>query len=165
MKFIGYFNTLGVFALAILCAVQWQANGRINRRAIDLEKTRQEHLQKIAEEDRTIKGDASDLEDFRRRLEQSDAALREAEGKIVTLGMERDRAAAERDAAMTARDRMKATLEKWVSAVKERDESLKKGNDEIRKLAAERNDAVVKFNALAERYNSVIKDLNMSRGK
>ena len=85
MKFIGYFNIPGVMSLAVLCAVQWQVNRRINLQAIDLEKTRQEQVLKIAEQDRTIKGYASDLEDFRRRLEQSDAALREAETKIATL--------------------------------------------------------------------------------
>jgi len=158
MKFIGYFNMFGVMSLAVLCVVQWQANRRINLQAIELEKTRQEQIQKIAEQDRTIKGYMADLEDFRHRLEKSDAALREAETKIATLGMERDRAIAERD-------QFKATLGKWVAAVKERDDTLKKANDEIRKLAAERNNAVVKFNELAGKYNTAVKELNAAAGK
>ncbi|HZK79580.1 MAG TPA: hypothetical protein VFC46_00900 [Humisphaera sp.] len=158
MKFMGYFNMAGVMALAVLCAVQWQVNRRVNLQAIDLEKIRQEQVQKIAEQDRTIKGYIADLEDFRHRLEQSDAALRDAENKIATLG-------AERDAAVAAHDQLKATLEKWVAAVKERDETLNKANDEIRKLAAERNDAIVKFNELAGKYNSAIKELNATRAK
>ena len=157
MKFMGYFNMTGVMALAVLCAVQWQVNRRVNLQAIDLEKTRQEQVQKIAKQDRTIKGYMADLEDFRHRLEQSDAAIRDAETKIATLG------AARRGGC--GRDQLKATLEKWVAAVKERDETLNKANDEIRKLAAERNDAIVKFNDLAGKYNSAIRELNAMRAK
>ncbi len=158
MKFIAYFNLLGVLVLAALCAVQWQANRRLNLQVIDLERTRQQQVQKMTEQDRTIKGYASDLDEFRRRLEQSDSALKEAETKVATLGMERDQLLAERD-------RNKIVLEKWMAAVMERDEAIKKGNDEILKLAQARNDAVAKFNDLATKYNAVVKELNAGRGK
>ena len=63
------------------------------------------------------------------------------------------------------RERTKAVLEKWIAAVTAATITLKKANDEIRKLAAERNDAIVKFNDLAGKYNSAVKELNASRGK
>jgi hypothetical protein len=35
----------------------------------------------------------------------------------------------------------------------------------VRQLAADRNDAVRKFNELAEKYNAVVKDLNEARAR
>ena len=33
MKFLGYFNLLGVLALAVLCVVQWEAQPKAQSRA------------------------------------------------------------------------------------------------------------------------------------
>jgi hypothetical protein len=42
----------------------------------------------------------------------------------------------------------------WTAAVTARDEQLQAARDQLEKLATDRNDAVLKFNALAEKYNA-----------
>ena len=53
-------NFLGVCALAVLCAAQWQTNSRLEANVAQLEKTRMEQSSKIDEQTRTIKDDAAD---------------------------------------------------------------------------------------------------------
>ena len=172
MKFLAFFNLFGVIALAALCAVQWQVNSEVNLKAVSLDKTCQEQAQKIAEQDRTIKGNMSDLDDFRRRLELSDKSLRETETKVATLTSDLERTTAERDAVAAARDQLlvqqrkiKAVLDEWIAADKQSQDSLQKANDEIRKLASDRNDAVAKFNDLAGKYNGLVEDFNAMQAK
>jgi septal ring factor EnvC (AmiA/AmiB activator) len=172
MKILGYFNLLGVIALAVLCGFQWEANRRANLREVALDKIRQEQTQKIAEQDRTIKGYIADLDDFRHRLERTEAALKQIENQLATVSGERDRAAAardqavaERDQLLTEREKFKETLAKWMAAVGERDEALKKASSEVQALGKDRNEAVMKFNDLAVKYNGLVKDLNEARAK
>ena len=148
--FIQILNFLGVLALAGLCCVQWQTNRRVNFAAIDLEKTRLTQLAKIEEQEKTIKGYTADLDDFRRRLQLSESALKESEDKFNALAIQRDQLLAERD-------QLKAALAKWAAAVAERDATIKQAAAQIEKLAADRNDAVAKFNDLAEKYNALVK--------
>lgn len=157
-RFLQYFNLAGVAALAILCAIQWQQNSRINQEVIELEKVRLEQAAKIAEQANTIKGDAADLEEFRQRLVQTGNALKESDAKLAACTAERSQLTAERD-------QLKATLDKWVAAVAERDKVLKQASDELVKLAKDRNEAVLKFNDLAGKYNGLVKDLNDARAK
>jgi septal ring factor EnvC (AmiA/AmiB activator) len=142
-RLFSLFNFVGVAALCVLCCVQWQANSRLEANVEQLDQTRIEQSGKIAEQDRTLKNDAADLEDLRQRLSMSESALK-------TTIADRDRFGAENK-------QLKAALDKWIAAVKERDAAIKQAGDVIQKLAAERNDAIAKFNELADKYNALVK--------
>jgi chromosome segregation ATPase len=139
---MNYLNFVGVIALAILCSFQWQTNSRLNLEAQSLQKTTLEQAAKIDEQDRTIKNDAADLDDLRSRLSLAESALADDEASLKQL---------------------KAALDKWIAAVAQRDQALKQAGAQIQKLANERNDAILKFNDLAGKYNVVVKQLNDSQ--
>jgi chromosome segregation ATPase len=142
-RFFLLFNFSGVAVLCMLCCAQWNANSRLEDNVERLDQTRIEQSAKIAEQDRTLKDDAADLEDLRQRLSMSESELK-------TTMVERDRFAAEDK-------QLKAALDKWIAAVKERDAAIKQAGDLIQKLATERNDAIAKFNDLADKYNALVK--------
>jgi uncharacterized coiled-coil DUF342 family protein len=157
-RFMQWFNFAGIFALTVLCAFQWRTNLRLNLHVIDLGNTRLQQLAKIAEQDKTIKGEAADLDDFRERLTLSETALKEAEEKFNALANERDKLVAERD-------QLKANLDQWMAAVAARDAALKQANEQVKTLADARNDAVAKFNDLADKYNALVKEVEKARVK
>jgi chromosome segregation ATPase len=143
-----YFNFIGVVAMAILCGFQWQTNSQLNLEAQALDKTRLQQAATIDQQNRTIKNDSTDLDDLRRRLSLAESALTEAQQKVAD-----DQAEIKQ---------LKTALNKWAAAVAERDHALKLAGDQIQKLANERNDAILKFNDLAGKYNLVVKQLNDS---
>ena len=138
---MNYLNFAGIVALAILCSLQWQTNSRLNLETQSLEKTNLEQAAKIDDQARTIKNDATDLDDLRSRLSLSESALADDEATIKQL---------------------KTAMDKWIAAVTQRDQALKQAGAQIQKLAIERNDAVLKFNDLAGKYNTIVKQLNDS---
>jgi chromosome segregation ATPase len=137
-RFLSIFNCLGVGVLAVLCAIQWRANSRLENNVEQLDKTRIEQSAKIAEQEITLKDDAADLEDLRQRLSMSESELQ----KAVAEGT-----------------RLKATLSEWMAAVHQRDAALKQAGQQIQKLAGERNEAIQKFNDLADKYNALVKQM------
>jgi chromosome segregation ATPase len=141
-RFLLIFNFLGVAVLCVLCAVQWQTNSRLESDVEQLDKMRVEQSAKIAEQQITLKDDAIDLDDLRRRLSMSESELK-------NVVIERDRVAAEGK-------QLKAALNKWMAAVAARDAAIRQAGDQILKLSNERNDAVQKFNELAGKYNAVV---------
>ena len=172
MKFLTCMNLVGVVALVVLCAIQWQVNREYNLRVIALDGTRQQQAAAIADRDTTIAGYKSDLEEFRKRLEKSESALKDLEKKIDGLTEARDKANAERDAAASARDEaladrdaLKKSLDSWIAAVKQRDEALKKAGQDAEQWLKGRNDAVTRFNDLATKYNALVKDWNDLQAK
>ena len=130
-RFFSIFNCLGVGVLAVLCAVQWQANSRLENNVEQLDKTRIEQSAKIAQQESTLKDDAADLEDLRQRLSMSESEL---QNSVVEEG------------------RLKTALDKWKAA-------LKQAGEQIQKLAGERNEAIQKFNDLADKYNGLVKQM------
>ena len=152
-------NLLGILALAALCGVQWHADHRLQMQLLGQEKSRIELADKLAEAERTIKGDVADLEDFRGRLTAADAALKDLQGKVKGDRTESDKVATERDQLKASAGAMKSTLDKWMAAVAERDQALKQLDAQVAKLAADRNDAVVKYNDLAAKYNAAEEEL------
>lgn len=157
-RLIQFINLIGVCALAVLCASQWQTNRQLNLDVLRLEKARQANESKIAEQEIAIRGYAADLDDFRDRLARSDAALKETNAKLSATAEERDRLLGERD-------QLKAAIDKWAAAVSERDAALKRAGEKMNSIATERNDAVGKFNDLAAKYNGLVKDLDDARAK
>ena len=104
---------------------------------------------------------------------RSNAALIKAGAEIVALTSGAAIAAAARgdQALASSRDRLmaelaneKEALEKWKAAVTQRDEAIKKAIGEINTLEKARNDAIAKFNDLAGKYNTLVKDDRTRRG-
>ena len=151
-----YVNLAGVILLAALAVAQWRVNRRTNLQAIQLEKVGQEQSARIAEQDKTVQGQAADLETFRGQLTKTHATLKETESKLATTEQEVRQLAGERD-------QLKISVTNWAAAVTARDEQLKLANTELKKLGDDRNEVVGKFNDLAAKYNSVVKDLNEAR--
>ena len=106
-----------------LCVLQWQVNRRANLRIVALEKTREELVQKIADQDRTLQGNRADLDDFRRRLENSAAAFLEAERKAAVVGAERDLATAVCNQAQVDLESVQEALAKWIDTAHQREEA------------------------------------------
>lgn len=160
-------NFIGILILVGLCTVQWKDNGRLNAQGEDLERTRDEQAAKIADQDKTIKGLNSDLDDVRGKLATSDAALKETQGKLTAALTERDHLTAQRDQLTADVNAYKANQEKWEAAVKERNDRIARDADEIKQdvervkdAEAKRNDAVNQYNDLVNKYNAVVKQLD-----
>ena len=129
-------NFVGVFVLAVLLSVQWKANSRLEAENVRLDQMRIEQSAKIADQENTLKQNAADLDDFRQRLSVSESSLKSA---IV-----------DRDRLGRLVDQLKTSLDQRKAAVTARDAA-------IQKLATERNDAIAKFNDLADKYNALVK--------
>jgi septal ring factor EnvC (AmiA/AmiB activator) len=141
-RLIQNLNLLGIIALAVLLAAQWQTNSQLNHDVDQLNRTRIKQTAKIAEQDMTLKQTSADLDDSRERLSISESALQETKAKLAAMTSERDQ--------------LKANLQKWTAAVAARDVALQK-------LSTERNDAIQRFNDLVTKYNAL--ESNGSGGK
>ena len=142
-SFLSIFNFVGIGAMAILCAIQWQINGRLDNRARQLDQTRIEQSTKIDEQTRTLKDDAADMEDLRERLTAAESEL--------------DKAIAQRNQIALENKELAGALDKWMAAVKARDAALSE-------VLKERNDAIAKFNDLAGKYNKLVKETGDPNG-
>jgi chromosome segregation ATPase len=151
-------NLLGVLLLAGLCIAQWQVNRRANLQLIELDRANQAQRVEMAEQEKTIKGQAADLDSFRQQLIRAHTTLKETETRLATTEKEVRQVSLERD-------QLRVSVTNWAAAVTARDEKLKGANEELQKLAIDRNEVVGKFNELAENYNSVVKDLNEIRAR
>lgn len=169
MKALAWINVLGVLCLAGLCARQWTMNRDLNLQVVSLDRTRQEQARKIDEQDRAIRGYLADLDDFRARVERLDKELKKTQDDLAAARVENDKTAAARDRAIAERDRwhadfnsLREALDKWVAAVKQRDKEIQKAISEIQALVKVRDEAVSRFNELANRYNALVAEVNKS---
>jgi len=149
-RFLHLFNLLGIFALAILCAIQWRTDHQLNLQTISLEQTTEQQASKIADQEQTIKGCNADLDELRRRITISEGALAQAQDKLAAQTLQVQNISVERD-------KLRAAVEQWTAAVAARDDALKQAAQKIQSLADQRNQAVLRFNDLAARYNAIIK--------
>jgi septal ring factor EnvC (AmiA/AmiB activator) len=150
-RIISMLNLLGVVALVLLCCVQWQRNSRLENQAVDLQNVQFQQAATIDQQKRTIKDDAIDLSDLRQRLTMSESALQETRE-------EKDRLAIENA-------QLKKSLQQWTQAVQQRDKVIAHANDLIQMLAKQRNEAVQKFNNLADAYNGLVKRVEADESK
>ncbi len=151
-------NLLGVLLLAILCVVQWRTNRQVNLEAAELTRIRHEQAARLEEQGKTISGLTADLDGFRTRLQDASTLAQETEAKLRPLEQEVRQLTQERD-------QLRGSVTNWAAAVAARDERLREFAAQIEELAAARNDAIGKFNALAERHNTVVNDLNEARAR
>lgn len=151
-------NFVGVLLLAGLCIVQWRENRRVNLEATGLAKVRLVQADKLEEQAKTIAGLSADLDRFRERLRSASDLAKETETKLRPLERELHQLTQERD-------QLKASVTGWAEAVTARDQRLKGFAAQLQELATGRNEAVTKFNDLAEKHNGVVKDLNEARAR
>ena len=151
-------NLLGVIALTVLCVFQWRENRRLNLNGAQLEKTRTEQSAKLAEREQAVKNTTADLESFRTQLTGAVTARSEADQKVAAAEIQVQQLTADKKV-------LQGSVANWAAAVSARDERIKKANFELQKLGEARNQAVVKYNDLAAKYNGVVKDLNAERAK
>ncbi|MGA2233288.1 MAG: hypothetical protein ABSH22_20485 [Tepidisphaeraceae bacterium] len=159
-RVITFLNFLGVAALVALSVQQWQVNRALNLKAADLEQIRLDQTAKIAAQDKAIKGYLADLDDFRERLDISEAALKKSEDLVAQKNIQINQLTAERESLLAQIDDLKKSLATWQAAVAQSDAALKQDDAQIAQLAADRDDAVAKFNDLAKKYNSLVEDWN-----
>lgn len=159
-QFLQLMNLVGVAALAVLLAIQWDANSRLDQQVRSLDDTRQAQASKIVDLDKTIKGNAADLDDLHGRLTKAEATIADDEKKLAI-------ASAEKARLQSQVDQDQKIVPKWQAAMAERDQILKQQRDQLDKLASDRtdlvnkyNDLFAKYNDLANKYNSVVSDLN-----
>jgi chromosome segregation ATPase len=150
-RFMTYLNFLGVIALTVLCLFQWQANNRIDAQLTRANQTRLEQTAKIAEQDSALRENATEMADLRQRLSLADTDLKDAQDKLAADNQQRDQ--------------LKGALDKWIAAVAQRDQALKQAGERLATLTAQDNQAVQKFNDLADKYNQVVKQLDEARAK
>ena len=147
-------NLAGVVLLAGLCVAQWGVNRALHLRAIENERAAAEQGAKIAELNKTITGYTADLEDFRKQIAAEADGRKQAEEKLMKTEAEGVKLAADRDQLQTAYDNVTAAIKKWEAAVAARDQTIKQANELAQKLAADRNEAVTKYNDLVAKYNA-----------
>ena len=163
MRVVQVLNLLGVLALAVLCSMQWKENRQLNLQINSLEITRIQQEAKINDQAATIKADAADLDELRTRLTIAEATVK---SDLLTISsLKHDLAMSQLDRRQLAgeRDALKDALDKWRSAVAARDAALKDADQHLRQLIDDRNAAVLKFNDLAEKYNTLVKKLDAER--
>jgi len=152
-RLMNSFNFVGVLVLTVLCIIQWQANSQFNAQLNRANQTRLDQAAKLVEQEATLNQNATDLADVRQRLSLAEVDLKDAQDKLAASEQQCNGLIAQRD-------QLKATLDKWEAAIADRDRALKQAGDQIQTLTADRNQAVQKFNDLADKYNAVVKQLN-----
>jgi chromosome segregation ATPase len=142
-RILAILNLLGVLIVAAICGVQWNTNSRLEHQVQSLQKTSADQAAKIDDQAQTIKDDAADISDFHDRLSLAESQLIDTKDKL-----------AQRVAEVNL---LQNNLKKWMQAVADRDAALKQAAAQIQSLAAQRNDAIQKFNDLAGKYNALVK--------
>lgn len=150
---LAHFNLVGVVALAVLCGWQWRENRRVHLELSASLTARHALEAKAKEQEGTIRGVTSDLDGFRERLAAALAARKEAERLGNAL-------ASTNSALVAERDQLRAAAGEWTRAVADRDRMLREADDALRRLLAERDAVVGKYNALAEAHNQAVARLN-----
>jgi len=158
VKRLHYFNFAGVLALALLCAVQWRRDVRLNQQINRLERAGAEQTNKLASQEELTRGLSADLDEFKTALTKSQADATSSRQKAL---------AAERQVAQltSERDQLKSGITNWAAAVTVREERLKQAAREMDRLGADLNASIRKFNELATNYNVVVKELNELRAQ
>ena len=148
-----FVNLFGVLLLVAVCAIQWQRDRRLNLDLIQHEKMRQAQEQKLAEQERNIRGLTADLASFKEQFMRTHTELAESRNQLN----ETERIARQMT---TERDQLQSSITNWSRAVAERDSKIKEANARIGELGTQLNEAIQKFNQLATNHNDVVARYN-----
>jgi chromosome segregation ATPase len=152
-QFLSWINLLGIVALAVLCAAQWQRDRRLNLEVNRFEATRLAQERQIKEQTKTAQGLTDDLDHFKKQVQEAHQEATEARGKIRQL--ERDNLQLRSD-----RQQLQISVTNWAAAVAERDARMKEANGRLRDLSTQLNESVLKFNELASNHNASVLRFN-----
>ena len=152
-RFLQWTNLAGVLVLCAVCIAQWRSSRALNLEINALEKQRIEHTGQLAEQDRTLKRQAADLEEFRDQLSRASTELQTARTRSRDLERELGHARSEAE-------QLKASVAEWAEAVRLRDDRIQEANARITEAADQLKDSVTKYNALASDYNEVVGKYN-----
>lgn len=148
-----YLNLFGVLVLGGFCVVQWRVNRDLNLETNRLERVRIEQVAQLEERDRLIQDYLADLDQFREQLTRVTDRLKRTEGDLAAARLELAQLTQERD-------QLRISVTNWANAVAARDAQIEEAAGQLAQLGADRNDAVTKFNELAEKHNAVVQELN-----
>jgi chromosome segregation ATPase len=148
-----FMNLAGVLLLVVICAAQWQRDRKLNLDLIQHEKLRLAQEQKVAEQERNIRGLTADLESFKQQFTRTHAELAETRNQL----QEAERLSRH---VTSERDQLQSSLTNWSRAVEERDSRIKEANARIGEMGAQLNEAIQKFNQLATNHNDVVARYN-----
>ncbi len=128
-------NTIGVFVLATLAAVQWWDNRAEHARFLDENRTRQAAESELAETKKRVASLEGDVERLKAGLADAQKAADEASTARAKLEIDLK--------AMTAeRDQLKTELAKWQAAVKDRDARIATISAQLRETRLRLDEAV-----------------------
>ncbi len=158
MNVLNKFNLAGVLIVAALCAYQWKINRDLNLKLIAIDKDRLERIVALADEQKKTKEQLSDLDYFRAQITAAKSAEKELTAKLNQLETAQTQLTTERDL-------LKTNIIEWSIAVKLRDERLAQSDASLKKLITERDEVIQKYNALAQRQNELVAEINKSRAQ
>lgn len=144
MKFsLNSLNFLGVVVLAGLSAWQWTDNIKLHNECLSLKRIQREQSERLAEQKQTLDAQATDL--------------RQLQEKTTLLVDERDAAQGESERLTSENGQLTVNVDQWKQAVAGRDAQIEKARTQIAALTAARDEAIGKFNKLAEQVNAANK--------
>ena len=155
-------NLLILFALAlcVLVAFQWHREAKSVRKVQSLTDTlheRDEALQSLHGTIRQQEAEILRLDSLKNELNESLKSNKTLMGQL-TADLQKSDLAGERLGREVAA--YKEALDRANASIKQQNESIASQNEEMQKLAADRNDVVLKLNKLTEDYNNLVKKWN-----
>ena len=148
-----YVNLVGVLVLAMLCAVQWVKDRRLNLEIEHLDQVRLDQSAKVDDQANQLRGLNDDLGELKTALATERVLRVQVEEKQQPLEATNRQLTIERD-------ELKGVISNWANAVAVRDEHMKEANARIEQLAADLNASIRKYNGLVTNYNAAVQELD-----
>jgi chromosome segregation ATPase len=153
---LSFVNLAGVLVLALLCALQWQANRRLQHLAIELKNETAERARELNLKDQAVQAAKMDLDQFRQQLADTSTRLNDA----LTRAEASERELAELREQL---EQHRITLTNWADAVQQRDQRLVELREQLQQIVTQRDDAIARFNDLAVKHNALVEQLEGTR--
>jgi chromosome segregation ATPase len=162
-RWLHILNLAGVVALTLICVFQWRRDRALNLELNRSEKLRLEQTEKLAEQEKTLRGATDDLGIFKEQFAR-------AQVEAANTGKELRALQQTNSFLSAAYEYSQENLTVWSNAVATRDkliadanENIKTMNERAQDLGTRLNESIRKFNELATNYNTVVETLNSLR--
>jgi len=152
-NFLVILNLIGVLALGVLCVSQWRMNRQLHGELERLELLRRAGVEQLAERDRTIGGQQTDLDALREHLTRVTGELGTSEERARQL----TRQVAQLE---DERAQLQEGGRRWAEAVEARDGQIRSAQEQLREVVGQANETVTKYNELAGQYTALVETLN-----
>lgn len=153
-----WINLGGVGVLALLCGIQWQRERTVNLEWNESEKARLRLVETLERRETELAAKGADLDEFRERLRVALEALNDQSQKLRTAETAVDRLEAQTE-------RLGVSLTNWMDAVARRDDELTNAHERLTAVMKDRNEVVVRFNALSARHAKLVDQWNEQQRK